>query len=75
MTTKKIRIAVAISESGEWSACGWRATKESELMDSAVEGMMDSSMVAEIWVEVEVPLPQQIVIAGTVQPELSKTEE
>jgi hypothetical protein len=67
---KKIRIAVAVDQDGQWCACGWNIRRGSSknkeriedadpetLMDSAIEGVESGEN--RYWVEVEVESPEE----------------
>jgi hypothetical protein len=68
MKTVKVRIAVAVDPSGDWSASGWLKrdgkVAEGEAMDIAIDGVNEGE--ARYWVEAELPIPEPQVFTGSV---------
>lgn len=58
MKTVRVRIAVAVDPSGDWSASGWKTSNGpagKEAMDIALDSVGEGE--ARYWVEAELPLP------------------
>jgi hypothetical protein len=60
--TVRVKIAVAVDESGNWNASGWKNAKNGADMDIAIEGVDPGE--ARYYVTAELPLPQRGTIAG-----------
>lgn len=65
MKTVKVRIAVAVDSSGNWSASGWKGASD----DYAVSDVIDTvgECVSLFWVTAELPVPEMPTVAGTVE--------
>lgn len=59
----KVRIAVAVTPTGDWSAAGWSGETESTLKSLAREPFADAEV---FWVEAELPIPETRVVEGKV---------
>lgn len=63
MKFKKVKIAVAVNQKGEWAAEGWDADSARELADiksgavERVDGYRSDVTYHVVWVEAEVPIP------------------
>lgn len=68
MTTKKVRIALAIDKDGDWNASGWgrdgKITADADMMSSAVEMVADGEN--QFWIEAEVEIPEPKTLQGVV---------
>jgi hypothetical protein len=67
--TVKVRIAVAVSPTGRWAACGWYVPTPTHDTDRqmrvlASDGLEDPEE-QFCWVEAEVPLPSYATYPGT----------
>lgn len=62
--TVKVRIAVAVTPSGEWNATGWTSCIEADAMDLACSSVSDGE--ARYFVEAELPIPEPVTVQGTV---------
>lgn len=68
MTTKRVRIAVAIDAEGRWSANGYFEHDDERCTDEALYQMWgDSCHTAVVFVEADVPIPQVATIEGRVE--------
>jgi len=74
VTTKRIRIAVAIASDGMWSAAGWSDETGSNAPDATLtDTAFDTIESIEgppriVWVEAEVPVPEaEVVVEGEVK--------
>lgn len=72
--TIKVRIAVAVSRDGsEWCAMGWKRSDEKEqteddyLREAALDAM-DTTDVFYVYVEAEIPIPDDVTVQGEVRP-------
>lgn len=76
--TKRVRIAVAIDEHGNFRAVGWTphpatgSLAELDMKEEAHDLFMDNAhggtMCHIIWVEADIPIPEPVTIQGTVKP-------
>ena len=69
----RVRIAVAVSADGNWSASGWtnngQVRNDDTLKSIAVEGIdEDDRNIVFHFVEADVPLPVSKTVEGTVMP-------
>lgn len=65
MATVKVRIAVAVDDTGNWNACGWKnAPNDAEKMDLCVESLNDGE--ARYWLEAELALPEVLALQASV---------
>ena len=64
--TVRVRIAVAVGESGDWAASGSKALFGVDSVDIAVESLDESGQYAVSWVEADVPLPESETVEGKV---------
>lgn len=67
MKTVKVRIAVAVDDTGRWQASGWRNQKDSDAMATAIE-FLDSTPEARYFIEAELLVPEVQTIQGTIAP-------
>lgn len=63
--TVRVRIAVAVDETGDWSASGWRLTPGrspaghyDEMQGIALDGVMGKHVVYH-WIEADIPIPEE----------------
>lgn len=74
MKTKRVRIAVAMNEDGEWYAYGWRdnSNTPNEEADgvkaSKAEEALTGVNITTHFVEADIPIPESTTIEGTVTP-------
>lgn len=60
----RVRIAVAVDETGDWASAGWKSKSEhpkrhdDNLADSALDGVVGRNACIH-WVEADIPLPEQ----------------
>lgn len=68
MKTVKVRIAVAVSDAGKWSAVGDGNASRADNRDSVNTALdiLDEQVTQVVWVEADVPLPARQVVAGAV---------
>lgn len=66
METKKIKIAIAINELGNWGSCGDSNLSEKTIVCYAKENILDGDgeNIMTYFVEVEVPVPVSLTING-----------
>lgn len=66
MTTKRIRIAVAVACDGQWSAAGWSKDTGENADDEALQDTAFDTLetieepTRTVWVEVDVPVPDRL---------------
>lgn len=66
MASVRVRIAVAISDDGHWSAIGWDGD-EDEMLRLAGNGMeYPRDCYVFRWIEADVPIPEGSIIEGKV---------
>ena len=67
--TVRARIAVAVDGDGNWNACGWDCCpSDARAAALALEGT--GGMHERVfWVEVDLPIPTEITVKGTVTEE------
>lgn len=53
----KVRIAVAVDHEGNWVSAGWSQARDSDLIDSTVEGVLPDE--ARYWVISELEIPEE----------------
>lgn len=53
----KVRIAVCVDPTGDWSSAGWKTTQEDELMGVAEEGVNNDGYTL-YWVEATLDIPE-----------------
>ncbi len=65
--TVRVRIAVAVGAKGEWYALSGDGWSDADRVEAARDGSLvdDTSIV---WIECDVPLPEETTVEGEVQP-------
>ena len=63
----RVRIAVAVTKGGRWSAQGFVATDDSEVAHWA-QDLLDEEGAAICWVTADVPIPEDTEVKGEVEP-------
>ncbi len=66
MKPVKIRVAVAVDQSGDWNACGGKNLRDQSAMNYAVETLGDGEV--RYWLTAELPVPGTTEIAAGVTP-------
>jgi hypothetical protein len=72
MKTVKIRVAVAVDQSGDWNAHGGARVREQNAMSTAAETL--GSGEARYWLTAELPVPGTTEIAADVTPSAENEE-
>lgn len=67
MKTVRVRIAVAVTESGDWSACGGKGMLDEDCRSAALDGLGDGDIDSVHWIVADVPIPESTQIEGTVE--------
>jgi len=62
--TVKVRIAVAVDPSGEWSATGWHEASDELMMECARDSVADGE--ALYWLEAELAIPEPETVQASV---------
>lgn len=64
----KVKIAVCVGSSGDWSSGGWKTTQHDALIEVAKEGVIDDGYVL-YWVEATLDVPEHgKVVPGAARP-------
>lgn len=67
--TVRVRIAVAVSDEGDWCARGLSGSQDSDAVDSAFMHLSPArSHEAVHWIEADVPIPTPQTIQGEAKP-------
>lgn len=65
MATVKVRIAVAVTPEGDWSACGWSGTaSDDDKMSICVDSLASGEK--RYWLEAELEVPSVDVVQSSV---------
>ena len=71
MKTVRVRIAVSVGANGHWSCCGWDYGNNTEkdwldILNLSQENIDLPPLMNSVWVEADIPLPDQYSIDGEV---------
>ena len=71
MKTVRVKIAVSVGADGQWSCCGWDYGNNTEkdwmnIMEQSQENIDFPPLMNSVWVEADIPLPDQYSIDGEV---------
>lgn len=62
--TVRVRIAVAVDPSGDWSACGWAGSEDDDKRGIASDTVGEHEAI--YWLEADLPIPEQRRIEPTI---------
>ena len=64
--TVKVKVAVCVDSKGNWSATGWSSAKNPPEFHSCIREDAADDVIADYWLEAELPLPETPIICPTV---------
>lgn len=65
--TKRVRIAVAIDEKGNFTVSGWNGATDDHMRASVIDFFEPDGSEVVHFIEADVPLPESITIEGKVR--------